>query len=753
MFAILLPAMIGFVAIAVEVGYWYLLQEQLQAAADAGAMAGAALANSGNTSYAPTAASTTITDNVPFLGAGEITTNNVDSDGFSYDITINHQVIPFMNLGSGGPLTITTSASATVLPLGTPACALSLVGPVIINDALTPPAGCYVASNATGAGSIVINASAQYWPNIPNAGNGGSTGGFQMFTGTWSAGGCRNCTSPGWQPSSNSSGSDAWTPFSVANSASTNTLTNAVQFFATYQIPIYNALGSLASGTASQVPPYYNPSPATINWPTVASNTSYPALQNYQTGSRYQIDGAVNLPKGGLAADLALLNCAGFHALIPAVGIGFAPNTPVGAASPSAAPAASIPLSTDPNLSAHPTNPDGTAWAGDLGWSSTAGGPPDGGTWYACSAPAASSGLGTIELNRDVALIPGTYFIYKANLKIDAGVTVQCWDNFPSSGTTWASTNIASGASLNAYPSALVAPQPPTWDANGSGPGNYIDSGTSIVASTDNQGNPLSLGNYYAIPCIWITNANSNNNDQDFADDGYTKASASTIPANPAQPTTFAYSSAQTACAASPIGNPPNAAADEISSYGVTIIMLGGGTITVDPGAMVLLSAPCINDLGAGYLDAKGNTVGDPSYLALNYVLFYAPESAAGDYTPPSDTTTFSDVFGDYDKSSSCSEQITTNTPNACAQQSVFAGTIYMPFRNVEFDSNILNSLSYINWYCSVPIASTLKLGADGTGTSGGYYPVQLIGPNSWTLGPVTTDCPTAAIPYVALSR
>jgi Flp pilus assembly protein TadG len=137
-FAIVLPALIGFVGISVEVGLWFARKRSLQAAADAGAMAGAlVLYQSGTWSDAQTAASyfavrngavaANVTVNNPLYNP-PITTGAYTADNAAVEVLITEsQSLMFSALFLTSAVTVNARAVATA---GTRAlgCVVALSG-------------------------------------------------------------------------------------------------------------------------------------------------------------------------------------------------------------------------------------------------------------------------------------------------------------------------------------------------------------------------------------------------------------------------------------------------------------------------------------------------------------------------------------------------------------------------------------------------------------------------------------------------
>lgn len=160
-FAIVLPTLIGFVGISVEVGLWFSRKRSLQAAADAGAMAGALVLYQGGTSAtAQTAASNFAVRNG--AGAGNVTTNIPPSaltSAYSADTTAvqvvltESQTLLISGLFLTGSLTVNARATARAgtQDLG---CVVALEGSA--NAAVNMAGNAYLDLNGCG---LTVNSS------------------------------------------------------------------------------------------------------------------------------------------------------------------------------------------------------------------------------------------------------------------------------------------------------------------------------------------------------------------------------------------------------------------------------------------------------------------------------------------------------------------------------------------------------------------------------------------------------------------
>lgn len=267
MFAILGAFLLGIFALATEVGFWYLTQGQMGAAADAAAISGAAVLTKQNDSGAATTAATDVATYNGFTqGVNSVTvtsTPNPLGDGTSFQVTISSSIASFLHLFEPGSIAISASATATAVPLpdSSMACVLSLVDPLILNATATPN-GCLLASNATGPDSVQVNVSPAAWPPLFVGG---------QMAGLWSTGGwCEGCSAPV---------SAGTPPLSVVN-------------------PLYNQ--QTAAAFTAVAGSYQPPTPD----PVAA------AIAN---------DGLV-LPT---PSQLHAVDCSSYNNLIPAVGIGY----------------------------------------------------------------------------------------------------------------------------------------------------------------------------------------------------------------------------------------------------------------------------------------------------------------------------------------------------------------------------------------------------------------------------------------------
>lgn len=172
-YALTLPALIGFAGLAVEVGQWYDARTKLQTAADAGALAGAwELKDGGSTTKAVSVADEAV-------GKNPVTTNSITvatpptsgayaGNAKAVQVTLTQQQVPlFSALFNVSAFNI--SATATALVQGTNnACLLALDstgdGAVTVNGNVDMQFGsCVLASNSDSqTDSILFNGHAQF---------------------------------------------------------------------------------------------------------------------------------------------------------------------------------------------------------------------------------------------------------------------------------------------------------------------------------------------------------------------------------------------------------------------------------------------------------------------------------------------------------------------------------------------------------------------------------------------------------------
>ncbi|MGH7735241.1 MAG: hypothetical protein ACREOE_16515, partial [Gemmatimonadales bacterium] len=171
-FTLMATALIGFAALATEVGWWFMLHNAVQATADAAAMSAVLSADAANAAGAEIDASAVTAaaqDAATQNGFGTATVTASGTANPSARVrtqaqaTVSMSVHPRLTslfLGSSGDITISAQATASVLPIG-PACVLSTAGDLTISQAQAWSfTQCYYASNSFDATSInVVGAS------------------------------------------------------------------------------------------------------------------------------------------------------------------------------------------------------------------------------------------------------------------------------------------------------------------------------------------------------------------------------------------------------------------------------------------------------------------------------------------------------------------------------------------------------------------------------------------------------------------
>jgi len=181
MFALMLPILIGFLGLGVEVGLWYNERRNLQAAADAAALAGAYEVAEGRSSNVLTVAQREAENNGWSSGAGTITVRSspfnslfpaapsaYSADANAVQVLLTRQIsLLFAGyfLGSGGTVTINTKAVGTFQAGPGTACVLALgSGLAGGQSAITASggasvamSGCTIATNSTNAAAIKLS--------------------------------------------------------------------------------------------------------------------------------------------------------------------------------------------------------------------------------------------------------------------------------------------------------------------------------------------------------------------------------------------------------------------------------------------------------------------------------------------------------------------------------------------------------------------------------------------------------------------
>lgn len=152
MFAFMLPIMIGFLGLGVEVAFWFQDRRDLQAAADAGALAGAYEVAEDRVSSTSTVAQREAEANGWSSSEGTITVNNdqvnstfpssgnFDADSDAVEVILTRTIEPLFIGYFMDNLTLTAGAVATVVAGATEACVLAL------GDGLAPGASAITVS-------------------------------------------------------------------------------------------------------------------------------------------------------------------------------------------------------------------------------------------------------------------------------------------------------------------------------------------------------------------------------------------------------------------------------------------------------------------------------------------------------------------------------------------------------------------------------------------------------------------------------
>ena len=177
MFALMLPILIGFLGLGVEVGLWYKERRDMQAAADAAALAGAYELAEDRSSNIGTVAQREAENNGWTSGSGTITIRSFPFNGtfpaapsaYSADaetvqVALTRQVsLLFAGyfLGSGNSVTINTKAVGKAVAGATTACVLALgsgnpSGALTVSGASNSVtmSGCTMATNSTNANAV-----------------------------------------------------------------------------------------------------------------------------------------------------------------------------------------------------------------------------------------------------------------------------------------------------------------------------------------------------------------------------------------------------------------------------------------------------------------------------------------------------------------------------------------------------------------------------------------------------------------------
>ena len=182
MFALLLPIMIGFIGMGVEVAYWFQDRRDLQAAADAGALAGAYEVAEDRVSSAEAVAQReaeangwsssngdTILVNNDQINSTFPSSGNFDDDSNAVEVILTRTLQPLFIGYFMDNLTLTAGAVATVVAGATEACVLAL------GNGLSPGAsaitvnggvdvvfdGCTLATNSENSKAIKVSGTIQ----------------------------------------------------------------------------------------------------------------------------------------------------------------------------------------------------------------------------------------------------------------------------------------------------------------------------------------------------------------------------------------------------------------------------------------------------------------------------------------------------------------------------------------------------------------------------------------------------------------
>jgi len=171
MFALMLPVIVGFVGLGLEVAMWYSVKRNLQSAADAAALAAAYEIAAGNTASINSSALTDATRNGYDSVAGSITINNPPVTGAytvnlsAVEVVLNEsRTMLFAGIINNSDVSI--SARAVALSGGdTDACILSLNPSAqkaleFSGNSAISATGCIVASNSSHASAIEITGNA-----------------------------------------------------------------------------------------------------------------------------------------------------------------------------------------------------------------------------------------------------------------------------------------------------------------------------------------------------------------------------------------------------------------------------------------------------------------------------------------------------------------------------------------------------------------------------------------------------------------
>ncbi|NQV48119.1 MAG: hypothetical protein HQ504_10095 [Rhodospirillaceae bacterium] len=173
LFALMLPIMIGFLGLGIEVSYWFQNRRNLQIAADSAAVGGAFELLDGGTSTTATAIATTeagrngydattdtITVNIP------PSTGSYTTDSNAVEVIMTSQLsLMFADYFLGDSITVNTRAVATSAGSGDEACVLALDSSAsksvnVSGTADVEMDGCHVASNSSASNAINVQGAA-----------------------------------------------------------------------------------------------------------------------------------------------------------------------------------------------------------------------------------------------------------------------------------------------------------------------------------------------------------------------------------------------------------------------------------------------------------------------------------------------------------------------------------------------------------------------------------------------------------------
>lgn len=173
MFAVMLPIIVGFVGIGVEIAFWFTQDRDVQSIADMAAVGGAYdKRNGGNSASITTAATSEATRNGYSAASGY--TINVEHPPTAAGYTANNDAVEVTItrtiqslfagtiLGKGKTVTVNATAIAEVQS-GGDACVLSLdtsgAGVTVSGNGNVTFDGCQVASNSSDAGALTVSGS------------------------------------------------------------------------------------------------------------------------------------------------------------------------------------------------------------------------------------------------------------------------------------------------------------------------------------------------------------------------------------------------------------------------------------------------------------------------------------------------------------------------------------------------------------------------------------------------------------------